>query len=1416
MADKLSFLLDLECARLDSHADAFWNNKDLKQFRLKLAEVQYLLRDAERYRLDKNSLLGSCFTDLRNLAYDVDQLIDDWEQSEISKPKFAREVRRIHGLLAGLLNSFNKLGADYDKGEKSFSEVSYGNSDECAVLERHDQTFTDILNSLLLLDDNNGVRVIPIVGMGGIGKTALAQRIYNHEEVKTHFPFRAWISVGNNLRVSTVAKEIRVLLFERDIDHRDFPWGGFPWKTLIVLDDVGDEDDGKLVQLKSEFPEGSHVLVTTRYDRVAALLGTVGAHYLTFSELMPESTVAGTLERSQIKFMERRSVLKFMDMRSALRCEPQRDSTPGRDDEMTSDLPGQFKVPTDTVPPYKQSEVFTDKDPLSSPENLIEDKITSPPRIDSPYAESVSTMYEYPTSSPENLIEDKITSPPPIDGLYAESVSTMYISSPEYLSEDEMRYPQAMETQSAHESEIEPATLEAGDLAVHVPGTIATTSDGKEMMLPIHQMKLEAGPSQKEGEGQVVFESNANVHQLVEPMVPMAPIKLGTSDIIAEKSIRRNVQKIFKFVNDAKVSKIGVHGIGGIGKTTLLEALINHPGMKKMFHMIILVTVSRYWSTRKIQKEVLRQLSLSCKDYETDPQLAEKLLRVIHDKKFLLLLDDVWEQIDLEAVGIPIPSSENECKIIIASREPDVCQNMNVSKLIELKTLPWKEAWKLFYKEVGRIIHSPDIQPFARAIVKGCRGLPLLIIVTGRALMEENNVVVWEHASKKFSPPTSVRIYQTKDVIQLLKFSFDQLKDYDIKSCFLYCGLFPEDREVNILQFIDYCIQEGIISGTGADACERGRGIVDVLVHASLLQVTEHGNSIRMHGLIRDLALGILSSAAEDNQHFFRAEGSQFLLGAYSRLTEPPNTGNSLSSSSVKCSESGKLFIPETHQFFLGAGADLIEPPSEEEWKQAKMVFLMDNKLSSLPERPSCPNLLTLFLQRNLQLRVIPPSFFESMTSLKVLNLSNTRINSLPKTIVKLENLQILILRDCERLLMLPAEVGSLECLEVLDLRGSEINELPNEIGKLTFLRYLDVYFYGPTDESEYVKLPPNLMSSETIAGLQALETLSIVVHPEDERWYRDVEFVITEVNKLTKLSSLHFHFPEIEHVKQFLNGSVSWKDQRLTKFKFVIGDDVKSIISRVPDYLEFDYNQRGKCLKFVNGEDISPEVLQILARSTAFYLDHHLDINSLSDFGVSIINGLKFCITSECPQIETVVNIEEDTTVVFPNLENLSIHHLWNLTCICKEIVADGSFAELRILSVHTCPKLEYIFKSSMIQLLTKLEELTVEDCSAVESIILEGEIVDSSCIALPSLKKLRLHYLPGLVNIWRSAWPLLECISFYDCPQLKKIGMDSKLKDSVVEIKAEKDWWYGLEWEDTDMRSHFEDRLTLICEDM
>ncbi|XVF65766.1 hypothetical protein PTKIN_Ptkin09bG0276500 [Pterospermum kingtungense] len=929
--------------------------------------------------------------------------------------------------------------------------------------------------------------------------------------------------------------------------------------------------------------------------------------------------------------------------------------------------------------------------------------------------------------------------------------------------------------------------------------------DETEGTLSSHEIETEADHCQKEEDNSVLQQ---NVSQSSEPASTLAlstPSTRATMELVAAMdeakvdilsqteqvqeinetrvatltTIEQCVSKILECMGTDRVRRIAVHGVWGVGKSSVLGALVDNLKTKHEFDLVIRVTVSKYWSLTKIRDQIIQKLPPASSNAEP--------FQILNDKKFLLLLDDVWERIDLREIGIPDPSQENGSMIILATRELKVCHDMEEFRVVKVEPVSREEAWKLLREQVGGLIDSPSIQHFAQGIVEGCCGLPLLIVVTGRALAGETNVSVWQHAFNEFSVPGRDIKSRIEDLIKLLKFSFDRLKSPSLKSCFLYCALFSEYQEINADEFLEYCIQEGLIAGSCLDAHARGYDIVDALLHALFLETTDNGQSIRMREVMRDLALGILSSDTE---------GRQLLLPTYSKPLNPE-----IESSSTK------LSIADDHQFLLKAAAGLTELPTEE-WKQSKMMFLMDNKLSTLPENPSCPALETLYLQRNSQLRVVPDHFFDNMPCLKVLNLSKTRIKFLPRSISNLGRLETLILCDCERLVKLPSEVGCLELLQVLNLRGTEIMELPLEIANLKSLNHLEVSFYGSSTSCEHPKLPHGFISN-----LQELKKLSISVYPGDNWWNKKVESLVKEVRNLKNLTALSFYFPEVEFLDVFLQESASWKEESLTEFKFVVGHDVKFNTSRVPQ-LKFGLVS-GQCLRFVNSEKIPDAIVEVLARCTAFHLDHHIDIRRLSEFKIGNMKRLKYCIISECPDFETVVNCQERTDVVLPCLEHLSFHYSWSLTCIWEGVVPKGSFAALKTLALHACPKVTYVFKSSMLQFVSNLEELQVDDCEAIEKIVSRDEVTDTESYCI-SLKRLKLHCLPELVHIWEADQTklLFEYFSVYDCPQLKQICLDSKLKRKLKEIRAEQDWWDNLVSEEKAILSDCEAIFIPICE--
>ncbi|KAH0647069.1 hypothetical protein KY290_033068 [Solanum tuberosum] len=260
----------------------------------------------------------------------------------------------------------------------------------------------------------------------------------------------------------------------------------------------------------------------------------------------------------------------------------------------------------------------------------------------------------------------------------------------------------------------------------------------------------------------------------------------------------------------------------------------------------------------------------------------------------------------------------------------------------------------------------------------------------------------------------------------VIKSSFDSLESQDIelsseqrskhgnkkrggiKSCFLYCSLYPMDIPTDDL--INCWWAEGILGehDTYEEAYNRGITTIRSLVDACLLE-THEMDFVKMHDVVRDVAKWIANTFGDDHTSVFQAG-----IG----LTEI---------SHIKVSAS------------------------------VNRISFVSNKIQCLPDCfTECPETTSLLLQDNEPLVKIPHEFFLSFPALKVVNLSATGIRALPCSINSLCQLRALILQNCNGLKELPPS-GNLCNLQLLDCDNTRLRCLPQGMDKLTDLRLLNM-----------------------------------------------------------------------------------------------------------------------------------------------------------------------------------------------------------------------------------------------------------------------------------------------------------------------------------------------------------------------
>ncbi|KAG4149747.1 hypothetical protein ERO13_D05G352750v2 [Gossypium hirsutum] len=456
---------------------------------------------------------------------------------------------------------------------------------------------------------------------------------------------------------------------------------------------------------------------------------------------------------------------------------------------------------------------------------------------------------------------------------------------------------------------------------------------------------------------------------------PSAGLPLPTSELVGEEAVRK---EIWAYLMQEEVSKMGVWGMGGVGKTTIMKHIHNDLLKQQRFKRVIWVTISKEFNVIKVQDDIAAALKLK-EDWPTE---GDKLRRAAilsemlkNAGKHVLILDDVWDKVSLEEVGIPEPSGSNGCKLVLTTRLEHVCKYMGC-KVIKVKPLLEEEALILFLNKVGpNIVQSPTIMPTLKLVVKECAGLPLTIVVVAGTMKGEDNPLIWKNALGELKERIGKVEGVEAEVIERLKFSFDHLKDKQVKHCVLYCALYPEDFEFSKDELIECWIEEGFIDdmGTRQEMKDKGHVILKKLGDNCLLEniTNVFGQPhIKMHDAVRDMALSIISM----NPRYIVQGGLQWSPGIekvslmYNSITEFP-----ADVLPTKCQLLTTLLLRGT-----------------------LVLNLSFTKILSLPNSISeLKNLTTLLLRGCQELRDLP--CLSMLQELKKLDLSGTKIEEVPK-----------------------------------------------------------------------------------------------------------------------------------------------------------------------------------------------------------------------------------------------------------------------------------------------------------------------------------------------------------------------------------------------------------------------------------
>ncbi|KAA8547411.1 hypothetical protein F0562_003725 [Nyssa sinensis] len=502
--------------------------------------------------------------------------------------------------------------------------------------------------------------------------------------------------------------------------------------------------------------------------------------------------------------------------------------------------------------------------------------------------------------------------------------------------------------------------------------------------------------------------------------------------------LEEDTQKLKDWLFEANdgILAIGIVGMGGLGKTTVAQKVFNDRSVEDRFERRIWVSVSQTFTEEQIMRSILRGLG-DASVGDDQSELLKKINQYLSGRRYLIVMDDVWSLDNTwwSRIYEGLPKG-NGSSVIITTRNEEVARKMGVgeARTHKPKFLTEDDSWLLFRKIAfaatqGKCTH-PELENVGKEIVEKCGGLPLAIkAVGGMMLCKPPYHREWRQIADHFQEELAENGDPENGdhpVMASLQLSYDELPSY-LKSCFLFCSLYPEDCVIPKEQLIRCWIGVGFVPmRSGRLSTEAGENCFSELTNRCLIEVIDKAYNgmiytCKIHDMVRDLVLKI----AKDDAFFIPDDGNCRHWGIRSDLNQKHLMANQKLRALLTTTKSGEV-----------------------------------NKIASNIGKQfcRCQNLRVLDLSKSI-FEIPLTSLLGQIGSLKhltYLSLSNTHPLIQVPSLEKLRKLQILDASYCQNLKMLPSYIMAFEKLTVLDISHcGSLDYLPKGLGRLSNLQEL-------------------------------------------------------------------------------------------------------------------------------------------------------------------------------------------------------------------------------------------------------------------------------------------------------------------------------------------------------------------------
>ncbi|XP_031260885.1 putative disease resistance protein RGA3 [Pistacia vera] len=707
---------------------------------------------------------------------------------------------------------------------------------------------------------------------------------------------------------------------------------------------------------------------------------------------------------------------------------------------------------------------------------------------------------------------------------------------------------------------------------------------------------------------------------------------------------------------------ISIVGMGGIGKTTLTQFAYNDNEVINSFDCRMWVCVSEPFDEYRIAKAVIEALKDSASGLRELNSLLGHINRSIVKKKFLLVLDDVWNEDykKWEPLYHCLKNGLNGSKILITTRKESVARMMGSSDIINVEELPEEECWLLFRRLAFFGMSQEECKKFediGKQILSKCKGLPLAVKTIGSLLRFKKHREQWENILN--SELWKLEKFE-EDIFRPLLLSYNDLPSM-IKRCFVYCVVFPKDHIIEKDYLIKLWMAQGYLKKEENNVMEIvGEEYFDYLASRSFFQefkIDDDNNIIRckMHDLVHDFA--------------------QFLCKNECMSIEVDGLKDPIINSSYHEQVCHLMVTIHREDSFPDSIFSLRRIRSFLYNSQGSSYPLAPNILPKLFGELTCLKALTIGRMSYWIVNVIEdvPKEIGKLIHLRYVNLRELKVRKLPEELCGLYNLQTLDISQCGRLEELPQGIGKLINLRHLENdKVWSLRYMPIGIQRLTNLRTLRLFIVsggGGTDNKA--------------CSLEGLKYLNI--------------FGELHIAKLGNVSNMdEARRLELKNKKNLLHLSLNFRKDE--------GERTNEDDEALLEILQPPSNLEKLHIVSYRGNTILPNWMMSLTKLRKLQLYGCINLKQLPPLGkLPSLESLDIWYMGSLKRVSNeFLGIESDGTsssfIFFPKLKYLTFRHMSEWEEWDYEITRKGEEEDITIMSslvslqILICPKLKVL----------------------------------------------------------------------------------------------------------------------------